>query len=65
MPLHASAHSQEGGGDGSLTEGGLPLHASAHGQDGSGGGTLTEGGLPLHACGRLWVRPPRVAFSEL
>ena len=48
-PRLASAHGQEGGGGGTLTEGGLPLHASAHGQDGGGGGGLTEGGLPLHA----------------
>ena len=41
---HASAHGQEGGGGGALTEGGLPRHASAHGQDGGGGGALTEGG---------------------
>ena len=43
---HASAHSQEGGGDGTLTEGGLPRHASAHGQQGGGDSALTEGGLP-------------------
>ena len=48
-PRLASAHGQDGGGGGPLTEGGLPLHASAHGQEGSGGGALTEGGLPLHA----------------
>ena len=48
-PRLASAHGQEGGGGGTLTEGGLPLHASAHGQEGSGGGSPTEGGLPLHA----------------
>ena len=60
----ASAHGQEGGGGGALTEGGQqPLlslsmrlrgggpagDATAHGQEGDGGGGLTEGGLPRHA----------------
>ena len=47
LAASASAHGQEGGGGGSLTEGGLPLHASAYGQEGGGGGSLTEGGQQL------------------
>ena len=48
----ASAHGQEGGAGGILTEGGLPRHASAHGQEGGALGTLTEGGPPRHASAR-------------
>ena len=54
LAASTSAHGQEDGGGGSLTEGGLPRHASAHGQEGGDGGALTEGGLPLY------TRPPTV-----